>query len=56
MTDKEKDVRIAQLEDALLMCNNLWNDEIAARKRVEDQHIALVRTFLFKIKSEEHPK
>lgn len=54
MIDKEKDARIAQLEDALLMCNNLWNDEIAARKRVEDQHMALARKFLFKTKEGEH--
>ena len=47
MTEEEKDARIAELEKALSTCNRLWNEEIAARNRVEAQYLALAREVIF---------
>jgi hypothetical protein len=53
MTDEDKDARIAQLEEALHICSSLWNSEVAARSRVEEQYIALAQKLILKTKGAE---
>lgn len=41
MTENEKDDRIAQLEEALRMCNDLLTKEFAARRDIEDKYMEI---------------